>query len=68
MICNFLSINLLDFLNDSLMILMTAGLLFWKDPVLAAVTLLPLPLIYWLVHVVRDRIRRDPLGQHPRRR
>ena len=58
-ICNFLSINLLDFLNDVLNIAMTAVALFVLDPTLAAVTLLPLPFIAWLVHVVRDRIRRD---------
>ncbi|MCA1684427.1 MAG: ABC transporter ATP-binding protein/permease [Planctomycetia bacterium] len=58
-LCNFLSINLLDFLNDVLMIAMTAALLVVMDPMLAAVTLLPFPVIYWLVHVVRDRIRHD---------
>ncbi len=58
-ICNFLSINLLDFLNDVLMFAMTAALCLWKAPTLALVTLLPFPIIAWLVHVVRDQFYRD---------
>ncbi len=58
-LCNFLSINLLDFLNDSLMIVMTAIALILMNGKLAIVTLMPLLPIAWLVHVIRDRIRRD---------
>ena len=32
-------------------------ILFSIDPLLAVVTLLPLPFIAWLIHVVRDRLR-----------
>jgi ATP-binding cassette subfamily B protein len=53
----FLSLHLLDFATDVLMILMTAAILASIDPWLALVTLLPLPLIAWLIHVVRDRLR-----------
>ena len=36
---------------------MTAAILFTIDPLLALATLLPLPLIAWLIHLVRDRLR-----------
>jgi len=53
----FLSLHLLDFATDVLMILMTSVILFTINPTLAIVTLLPLPFIAWLIHVVRDRLR-----------
>jgi ATP-binding cassette subfamily B protein len=53
----FLSLHLLDFATDVLMILMTAVILFSINPTLAVVTLLPLPFIGWLIHVVRERLR-----------
>ncbi len=56
-ICVFLSLHLLDFATDFLMIVMTAVILFSIDPYLALATLLPLPFIGWLIHVVRDRLR-----------
>ena len=56
-ICLFLSMHLLDFATDVLMILMTAAILISIDPWLALVTLLPLPFIGWAIHVVRDKLR-----------
>jgi ATP-binding cassette subfamily B protein len=56
-ICLFLSVHLLDFLTDVLMIAMTAAILISIDPWLALVTLLPLPVIIWMIHMVRDRLR-----------
>ncbi len=56
-LCVFLSLHLLDFATDVLMILMTAVILFTIDPWLALATLLPLPFIAWLIHIVRDRLR-----------
>ncbi|WP_332852408.1 cyanophycin metabolism-associated ABC transporter [Duganella sp. S19_KUP01_CR8] len=56
-ICVFLSLHLLDFASDCLMIIMTGVILFSIDPWLALFTLLPLPFIAWLIHVVRDRLR-----------
>ncbi|MEY4121406.1 MAG: hypothetical protein RLZZ457_244 [Pseudomonadota bacterium] len=56
-ICVFLSLHLLDFATDVLMILMTATILISIDPRLAAATLLPLPFIVWLIHTVRDKLR-----------
>ena len=53
----FLSLHLLDFATDVLMIGMTAVILFSINPTLALVTLVPLPFIAWLIHVVRDRLR-----------
>jgi ATP-binding cassette subfamily B protein len=56
-ICVFLSLHLLDFATDILMIVMTAAILMSIDPWLALVTLLPLPFIAWMIHAVRDRLR-----------
>ena len=56
-ICVFLSLHALDFATDVLMIAMTAIILFSINPWLALVTLLPLPVIGWLIHLVRDRLR-----------
>ena len=53
----FLSLHLLDFATDVLMIMMTAIILFSINPTLAVVTLLPLPFIGWLIHVVREKLR-----------
>lgn len=53
----FLSLHLLDFANDVLMIVMTAAILISIDPWLALTTLLPLPFIVWLIHLVRGRLR-----------
>jgi len=53
----FLSLHLLDFATDVLMILMTSVILFYINPTLALVTLLPLPFIAWLIHLVRERLR-----------
>jgi ATP-binding cassette subfamily B protein len=56
-ICVFLSLHLLDFLSDVLMIIMTGVILFTINPWLAIITLVPLPFIAWMIHVVRDRLR-----------
>jgi ATP-binding cassette subfamily B protein len=56
-ICVFLSLHALDFATDVVMIVMTAVILFSINPWLALVTLLPLPFIAWMIHVVRDRLR-----------
>ncbi len=56
-ICVFLSLHLLDFATDVLLLLMTAAILFSINPWLALATLLPLPFIAWLIHRVRDKLR-----------
>ena len=57
-ICNFLSINLLDFATDVIMIAMTVAILAHTDVWLAAAALVPFPLIMWLVQFVRYRMLR----------
>lgn len=56
-ICLYLSLHLLDFATDVLMLAMIAAILFSINPMLALVTLLPLPLIAWMIQLVRDRLR-----------
>ena len=56
-ICNFLSTQLVDFVNDVLNIVMTSIALLAINPMLALVTLLPFPAIAWLSQLVRSRLR-----------
>jgi ATP-binding cassette subfamily B protein len=56
-ICIFLSVHLLDFATDVLMITLTAAILVSINPWLALVTLFPLPFIAWMIHVVREKLR-----------
>lgn len=53
----FLSLHLLDFATDVLMIIMTSVILFSINPWLALVTLVPLPFIAYMIHYVRDKLR-----------
>lgn len=53
----FLSLHALDFLTDVIMIVMTAAILMTINVKLALLTLLPLPVIAWLIHLVRERLR-----------
>ena len=53
----FISLHFLDFATDVLMIVMTTAILVSINPWLALVTLLPLPIIAWLIHIVRERLR-----------
>ncbi|HLY97150.1 MAG TPA: ABC transporter ATP-binding protein [Sideroxyarcus sp.] len=55
-ICLFLSLHLLDFATDVLMIIMTTVILVSIDPWLALATLLPLPLIAWMIQRVRHKL------------
>ncbi len=55
---NFLSLNLISFLSDALLVLLTAAVLVWMNPPLALVTLAPFPLVVWLVYAVRERLHR----------
>ncbi len=70
-ICVFLSLHLLDFFTDLIMLLMTAAILFSINPWLALATLIPLPIIMWMIHSVRDRLKSDQRARrhhsrHPR--
>ena len=55
-ICSFLSDNVVDFGTDFLMIVGTSIVLVWIDPMLALATLVPFPLVAWLVYRVRERL------------
>jgi ATP-binding cassette subfamily B protein len=57
-LCNFLSMNLIDFFTDSLMIVLTATVLLTIDPLLALAALCPFPIIVWMVYRVRGRLLR----------
>jgi ATP-binding cassette subfamily B protein len=57
-LCNFLSMNLIDFLTDLLMIFLTATILLTMDWVLALAALLPFPIIAWMVYRVRGVLLR----------
>jgi len=56
-ICVFLSLHLLDFASDVLMLVMTAVILVSINPWLALVTLVPLPFIVWMIRTVRFRLQ-----------
>ncbi len=56
-ICTFLSISLLDFITDILMMFGTAAVLLAINPRLAVATLAPFPIIFWLTYRVRDKLR-----------
>ena len=53
----FISLHFLDFATDVLMISMTACILISINPLLALFTLLPLPIIAIMIHVVREKLR-----------
>ena len=54
---NFLSMHLIDFSSNVLLVVLTAGVLVWISPKLALVTLVPFPFVIWLVNAVRARMR-----------
>lgn len=56
-ICDFLSIHLLDFVTDIIMIVVTTALLLSYDPWLAMIGLLPFPFIGWMIMRVQSRMR-----------
>lgn len=57
-ICYFLSVYVLDFATDVVMFVMTVVILFTMDWKLATVTLVPMPLIAFLVFRVQARLGR----------
>ncbi len=54
---SFLSDNLVDFGTDVLMIIGTAIILIWIDPVLGIATLCSFPLIGWLIYRIRGQLQ-----------
>lgn len=57
-ICNFLALNLVDFINDIMMMILTVGILVWINPTLSLITLAPFPLILWITHYTRKLLLR----------
>jgi len=55
-ICYFLSVYVLDFVTDIIMLVMTVAILLSIDVGLAAVTLLPMPVIAFAVFRVQNRL------------
>ena len=56
-ICNFLSINLLDFATNTFMLIGMIAVMWSMNPMLTLITLAPFPIIAWLVQVVRVYLR-----------
>lgn len=54
----FLSVNLIEFASNVMLMALTVGVLIWLNPRLALLTLLPFPFVVWLVYSVRERLRR----------
>ena len=54
----FLSVNLIEFGSNVMLLILTAVVLAWLNMRLALVTLLPFPFVVWLVYAVRERLRR----------
>lgn len=54
----FLSVHLIDFASNVMLVVLTAVVLAWLNPLLAMVTLVPFPFVVWLVYAVRARLRR----------
>ena len=54
----FLSVNLIEFASNVMLLVLTAAVLVWLNPLLAVLTLVPFPFVVWLIYVVRERLRR----------
>jgi ATP-binding cassette subfamily B protein len=54
----FLSLNVIEFASDTMLVVLTAVVLLWINPWLALMTLAPFPLVVWLVYAVRLGLRR----------
>ena len=54
----FLSVNLIEFTSNVMLVLLTAVVLVWMNPTLALITLTPFPFVVWLAYAVRFRLRR----------
>jgi ATP-binding cassette subfamily B protein len=53
----FLSVNLIEFASNVMLLALTAAVLVWLNPTLAVLTLVPFPFVVWLVYAVRERLR-----------
>ena len=55
-ICSFISVQWNDLAGDIAMFVFMAGVLISMDPTMALVTMLPIPVIAWLIQRVRNRL------------
>jgi ATP-binding cassette subfamily B protein len=55
---SFLSSSLVDFVSNVLMALFTVAVLFWINPTVALLTVIPFPMVVFVIAMVRDRMRR----------
>ena len=53
---NYVSISLIDFFSNLLLVVFTSIVLFTISPLLAVMTLVPFPFVIWLVYSVRGRL------------
>jgi ATP-binding cassette subfamily B protein len=53
----FLSVNLIEFASNVMLMALTAVVLVWLNPALALLTLVPFPFVLWLVYAVREKLR-----------
>lgn len=56
-LCQFLSDSIVDFMANTILLLVVAGALFQENVRLALVTLLPFPFIVWLMYYSRDKLQ-----------
>jgi len=54
----FLSSSLVEFVSNVLMAVFTVAVLFWINPTVALLTVIPFPLVVFVIALVRDRMRR----------
>jgi ATP-binding cassette subfamily B protein len=55
-LCQFLADSVVDFAADALLLIGVAAALFWENVPLGVATLLPFPLIVWLMYKSRDSL------------
>jgi len=55
---SFLSVSLVEFVSNVLLALFTVAVLFWINPTVALLTVIPFPLVILVIAAVRDRMRR----------
>jgi ATP-binding cassette subfamily B protein len=53
----FLSVNVIEFASNVMLMALTAAVLVWLNPALALLTLVPFPFVLWLVYAVREKLR-----------
>jgi ATP-binding cassette subfamily B protein len=55
---SFLSSSLVEFISNVLLAASTIAVLFWINPTVALLTVVPFPIVVFVVALVRDRLRR----------